>query len=167
MKKILAFVAVALLGALALCPVQELLANKTTIGFPGNAGRPQADTISNSRIEGYYDRGIEDCSTPKGFSTVLSYTSQVFNVSTTASLGYAANGYAGLYVVKLTNFSNTDALVFVDQTSTALTLTQTAGDRVPAGQTYSMNVQQTDGACVHVFGLTATVSTINYTVCNY
>lgn len=171
MKKLLTVTVALALGFVAFAAITaapaSLHANKTTMSTPGFAGRPQSDSASSARFEGYYDRAMEDCSTPTGAAGILSYTSKPINVTFTAGLGWTSNQYAGVYVVKVTNFGATDALVFLNQTPTAMTLTQTAGDRVPAGQTLSLNVQQTDGVTLHIFGLTQTTGTIDWTVCNY
>ena len=173
MKKLLTVTVALVLGFVAfgiMTAPAALHANKTTMGQPGPAGRPQSDTTSSARFEGYYDRAIEDCSNPKGVAGVLSYTSSPINITFTAGLGWvpgAASGYAGVYVLTVTNFGPTDAVLLIDQTSTAMTLTTVAGDRIPAGQSFTKNIQQTDGVTAHLFGLTQTTGTLNYTVCNY
>lgn len=171
MKKIFwLLLALAVMPFIASMPFKTsgLFANTTYLGTPGPSGRPQGDTTTNARGQGAIEWGIGDCSTPVQ-AIVVSGTSTVINLSSTAKLGYAANGYSGQYFLKLVNLGVPVITCYVDNTPTSMPNTSYygSGDVVAqnaglVGNTFIVHAH--DGVCVHLMGLTGT-TTVNYSVC--
>ncbi len=140
----------------------HLNANSTNLGTAFFSGRPAADTTTNFRQEGRVPREINDCSAPIGGVSIVTATSSVINITSTAGLGFTVNGYVGNYIVQVINNGATNALIaWVSMTPTAVTngvLSTTAGTLIAAGASANIVVSQRDGLTLHLRSYPASVT---------